>query len=203
MPAMRTHAPLALCLILVAVVSLAACSEGLADRPVGTNTRTSAPATGGVVGDSTVPDAVPVVTAPVTVDNGGSVSADGVTLAVPAGVLTTDGTASIAETSGGQYDLSINVPWSGQVQATIPLTSPDDLVVHNVDGAWTVESADFGDQTVWVTHLSPFTSLYNLGKKAVCLKSVSWKSIVSCLIGKGIKFVSAKFVKPRVSWRLD
>lgn len=193
MVAVRVHAPLVFCLALLTTVALTACSQQSGGGQTGVDTATSSAAAG--TGSNSEQSAAPVVTAPVTVNGGGSVSADGATLAVPAGVLTTNGTASIAQDSNGIYDLSINVPWSGQVQATIPLTSPDDLVVHDVNGAWTVESADFGDSTVWVSHLSPFTSLFNFGKKALCLKSLSWKSIVSCLIGKGIKFVSAKFAQ--------
>lgn len=153
MPAVRTYATLALCLVLFTMGPLAACSQvpNGGQSPAGTTTSSTAASTG----SGSAANAVPLAVAPVTVAGGGSVSADGVTLAVPAGVLSTDGTASITQTSDGAYDLSVSAPWSGQVSATVPLDGPDDLVVHYVDGAWTVESADFGDQTVSLTHTSP------------------------------------------------
>lgn len=123
---------------------------------------------------------------------GGRVSAGGVALTVPAHALVKTGTAAIAGTASGVYDISVTTRLVGKVAVTIPLSGPSDLVVHYVNGAWKVESARFGQQTVWVTHLSPFSSFTSLTKKFSCL-SVNPKQIVLCLIKKGIQKVSAGF----------
>lgn len=171
------------------VLSVAACSQVSHEGQAGAAAAPSA------VYRTDSPGAASVATVGVTVVSGGSVSADGAVLDVPAGIVASDGTASISRTDDGEYDLAISVPWTGQVTATIPLSDANDLVIHKVDGNWIVESSDFGESTVQVSHLSPFTSLSNLAKKAVCLKTLSLKKIASCLIGKGVKYVSAEFAQ--------
>jgi hypothetical protein len=131
--------------------------------------------------------------AAISASAGGRISTAGVALTVPAHVLSKNGTAVIAETAPAIYDVSVNVPWQGRVAVTVPLSGPNDLVVHYIGGGWRVESTAFGRQTVWVTHLSPFSALSDLAKKAVCLKSMNPKSIVTCLLSKGVKSVSAGF----------
>ena len=125
---------------------------------------------------------------------GGRVSAGGIALTVPAHALVKTGTATIAGSASGVYDISVTTRLAGEVAVTVPLSGPNNLVVHYVNGAWKVESTRFGQQTVWVNHLSPFASFTSLTKKFSCL-STNPKQIVLCLIGKGIKKVSAGFAE--------
>lgn len=129
----------------------------------------------------------------ISADVGGSVSAKGVALTVPAHALATNGTATISQSAPGIYDVSVDAGLAAPVAVTVPLSGPNDLVVHYVNGGWRIESARFGQQTVWVAHLSPFSALSNLVKKAACLKSLNPREIVSCLLLKGIKSVSVGF----------
>ena len=126
---------------------------------------------------------------------GGRVSVGGVALTVPARALAKTGIATIAQSTSGIYDISVNTSLAGQVAVTVPLSGRNDLVVHYVNGGWRVESTRFGQQTVWVTHLSPFTTLSNLAKKAVCLESINVKAIVGCLILKGIESLAPGFLQ--------
>ena len=137
-------------------------------------------------------DSEVLASAPIEAATGGTVSADGVTLTVPPDVLSTDGTATISLAGDGVYDLSVDQSWTGQVEVTVPLANEDDLVIHQVDGEWIAESDGFGEETVQVDSLSPFSRLTDMAKGAVCLKSMDKKKIASCLLGKGITAVSAK-----------
>lgn len=128
--------------------------------------------------------------APIDASSGGSVSADGVTLTVPPNVLRDDGTATISRDESGAFDLAVDQPWSGEVEVTVSLVNDSDLVLHRVDDDWIAESDAFGNGTVSVSHLSPFTSLSQLAKGAVCLKDSNPRAILACLAQKGVTILS-------------
>lgn len=126
-----------------------------------------------------------------TAKSGGSVSADGVTLVVPADALEANGAVAITAEGNGIFDLSLTAPWHGKLHVTMPLARPSDIVMHQVGGIWIPEGTAPGQSTVTVTHLSLFAPLSSLGSKvanALCLKQDPVK-FLNCLLGKGLTYV--------------
>ena len=124
--------------------------------------------------------------------SGGSVSANGVRLTVPPGVLSAPTEASISSMSDGAFDLHLAGEWSGAVEATLPLGEESDVVVHQVGGDWGIVSDDLGQATVETTSLSPFSTLKQKFNAMLCLKKLKPNAIAACLALKGVKFVSKK-----------
>lgn len=158
----------------------------------GTTATSAAP---GATPPTTGPPSAVLAAEPIAATSGGDVSADGVTLSIPAHALSRDGTASISQPQAGVYDLAINVPWSGAVTATLPLSGPEDAVVHYVNGAWTIESSAFGDASVQVTHLSPFSSLSFLAPRCLRDKTSLGQVLASCLLQQGVNLISKTIAK--------
>lgn len=92
----------------------------------------------------------------------------GVVLEVPRNLLKAPATASITPEPSGAWDVHIAADWSGTVTVTLPAGNDADqsLLEHRVNGAWQVEPA-----TV------------SLGALTTHVKSLSWFSVIRCLIG--------------------
>lgn len=116
---------------------------------------------------------------------GGTVKArNGAALKVPAKVMRRNGYTSIWRLPNGHLDYRISVPWRGKVRVTVPRSKKSGVVMHEVGGAWTIESRKSGQNTVWVDHLSPFRWI-------TCFKKLlDHKKILECLLQQGIKVVS-------------
>jgi hypothetical protein len=106
----------------------------------------------------------------------------GVAIRVPAGVMRHAGYVKITSLGRGRYDVHIDAPWSGSVEVTLPLHSPQDRVVHKVGGVWVTESQTAGQNAVVVTQLSVFSDA--LGKIAgkLCL-TTDLVQLVECVGG--------------------
>lgn len=187
---------------LVVLASLgvaAACSASPVPSPTASSVATTQDAPSSISSTGPVPTVTVtrttnvLATKVISATSGGTVSAGAVSLRVPRNVLARDATATIREPAPHVYDLSLGGQWSGEVAATIPLSGPDDVVAHYVNGGWRLESMRPGQNTVWVDHLSPFTSLGKLLGKA-CLKG-SISGIASCLATKGVKSINVKLLE--------
>jgi hypothetical protein len=104
----------------------------------------------------------------------------GVELYVPAGVMRRNGYVTITAAGAGRYDLRIAPAWQGKVRVTLPLRTRSDAVLHYLGNVWVPEGKHRGQGTVWVGHLSLFSSLSSKVAGALCL---SWSpaQILKCL----------------------
>jgi hypothetical protein len=137
------------------------------------------------------------VTGTITTAGGRLAAPNGITLTVPSGSLTQDSSASITGSATSGYDVSLDGPWQGNVAVTMPLAGPNDYVLHQRDGVW-VPEAEPGQATVWVNHLSPFSTAANfLASKAskiaqnLCL-TFTFSALIKCLALHGVKYVDKK-----------
>jgi hypothetical protein len=130
---------------------------------------------------------------------GGTVSLGGARIYVPGGVMRADGDVSIDRLAHGRYRFAIDAPWGGYVRVTLPLRQGHDAVVHALGGIWLAEGRRYGKNTVWVSHLSVFSTLKNivdtpfsvLSKAAVAVKCVRLTVVptLKCLAKEGVKSV--------------
>ena len=203
---MRRRGTAALLVAVATTLALTACSTSAgptAGPPAASQTSTAPPASAALGNQpgQPAPSAPPapsqvLASTPVTAASGGTVRSAGVSLVIPPGSISSDGVATISAAGTGVYDLAVSAPLTGVANVTVPLSDGDDAVVHWIDGGWVLESAAPGENTVTVDHLSPFSTLKNLAKGAVCLKDKNPKTIVSCLIVRGV----VKFAAPFLSW---
>ncbi len=112
----------------------------------------------------------------------------GVDLFVPPGVMQHNGYATITAVGGSRYDVHIAPAWRGAVAVTLPLRGNTDGVLHQIGGMWVPEGEHAGQSTVWVNHLSLFSTISTSIAKALCL---TWDpdKFVDCLIAKGITYI--------------
>jgi hypothetical protein len=148
--------------IRAATVAVAVVAVIMALASCGVNRSTSTtPPSGKFLGDGTVS---------VTMDQSGGrlTNQAGVVLEVPKNMLKAPATASITPEPGGAWDVHIAADWSGTVAVTLPVGSDagQALLGHRVNGVWQVEPA-----TV------------SLGALTTHVKSLSWFSVIRCLIG--------------------
>lgn len=128
---------------------------------------------------------------------GGTISAEGVKLVVPPGAMTKNGTATITSLGASAYDITLDVPWNGNVKVTIPLINKNDVVMHEVSGVWIPEGNTPGQATVTVGHLSgfsPLSALKSAGAKALCLVQHPL-AFLQCLLEKGVTTVTKEVVQ--------
>ncbi len=125
----------------------------------------------------------------VTATSGGAVTAaPGIQLYVPPGTMKKNGYVAIVAHPHHRYALNINVPWSGSVRVTLPLRSRSDAVLHRLGNVWIPEGTRRGEASVWVDHLSLFSTLASKVAGALCL-DWSFQKVLACLAEKGIQWI--------------
>jgi len=121
---------------------------------------------------------------------------DGAQLLVPRGALRHDALVTITELRGGRFDFNIAGEWTGQVRVTLPRHRRASFVMHDIAGSW-VPEGQRGARTAWVSQLSVFSWLGDLGdkvKSTLCLTRDPLK-FVRCLVGKGLSKIDSTLVK--------
>jgi len=140
----------------------------------------------------------------ITPARGATIHARGATVYVPAHVVAERGLLSMTEVRPGVFDVDIDVKWSGAVRITMPLHSKRDVVLHRLGHTWLSESTAWGQRTVWVTHLSWFSSIASVGAKiasGLCI-NISGAKILKCMILKGLGAVD-KSVAQWIADKID
>lgn len=118
----------------------------------------------------------------ITATEGGEVEAEGVKLEIPPDTLKEDGWAQLKRADGIGFNIHIDAKWEGEVGVTLPGDDPNAVVVHEVDGAWQVESEEPGQHSVTTTRLSFF-------KMVTCPFKDGRAAIFDCFRKEGVKTI--------------
>ncbi len=116
---------------------------------------------------------------------------------VPPGVMSRSGFVTISALGRHVFDVHIGPHWHGTVGVTIPLIRRSDTIVHRVGDVWLTEGTHVGDRVVWVTQLSPFTTLVSKIKSKVtgslCL-TFDLQELEQCVLEKVGSWVDGKVI---------